>query len=266
MPQPNFANDFRVLEMNGGAVRGERPFSSQPFQLSLPLCQSGYANAQIDDCVGRRRAYPWRPGTRLALHARFSHEADALVGTAGFGFWNAPFGDPTVPWPTLPQATWFFFGSPPNDLPLAHNAPGQGWFAATLDATTWQALRIAPLAPVVLLLNQFSPLRRKIWPWVQRQLQISFQPIEQSMADWHEYRLDWGKDGCDFWLDGRLIHQSPFSSRGPLGFVCWIDNQFMVVTGNGRFRWGTLPVTSPQFLEVENLEIETVYLDADKRG
>jgi hypothetical protein len=250
------ANKFRILEMNGGQVLGERPYSPNPFTLHLPICQTGYADAQIDDCLGRRKAYPWRPGTQLSLRARFSHEADQLVGTAGFGFWNAPFGDPSKPVPALPQATWFFFGSPPNDLPLAHNGPGQGWFASTLDATTWRAIGLAPLAPVVLLLNQFARLRHKIWPWVQRQLQISFQPLQETMTDWHEYQLIWRESGCAFWVDGRLIHQTPFSPCGPLGFVCWIDNQYMVATSNGRFRWGTLPVTTPQFLEVDNLQIE----------
>ena len=256
MSQPKNKSKFRLLEMSGGEVRGERPFVNNLFQLYLPICPAGYTDAQIDDCVGSRQAYPWRPGTTLALRARFSHEANELVGTAGFGFWNAPFGDPSKPVPTLPQATWFFFGSPPNDLPLAPNGSGRGWFAATLDATTWRALRIAPLAPVVLLLNQLAPLRRKIWPWVQKQLQISFQPIAPSMTDWHDYKLVWRKNGCQFWVDGRLIHQTPFSPHGPLGFVCWIDNQYMVATSNGRFRWGTIPVTSPQFLEVANLQIE----------
>jgi hypothetical protein len=165
---------------------------------------------------------------------------------------------PAKPVPTLPQATWFFFGSPPTDLPLAPAGPGQGWFAATLDATTWQALAIAPLAPPVLLLNQFAALRRRIWPWVQKRLQISCQPIEENMSDWHEYQLFWRKSGCEFWVDGRLSHHTPFSPRGPLGFVCWIDNQFMVATANGRFRWGTLPVAFAQFLEVENLQIEGI--------
>lgn len=252
------ANEFRVLEINGGRVLGERPYSLNPFKLQLPICQSGYTDAQIDDCVGRRKAYPWRPGTQFSLRARFSHEADQLVGTAGFGFWNAPFGDPSKPVPTLPQATWFFFGSSPNDLPLAQDGPGQGWFAATLDATTWRAIGLAPFAPVVLLLNQLGGLRRKIWPWVQRQLQISFQPIAERMAEWHDYQLVWRESGCDFLVDGRLIHQTPFSPRGPLGFVCWIDNQYLVATSNGRFRWGTLPVKSPQFLEVDNLHIEKV--------
>lgn len=261
MSQYKTEHDFRILEMNGGKVLGERPYSINPFKLHLPICQSGYADAQVDDCVGRRKTYPWWPGTQLSLRARFSHAANRLVGTAGFGFWNAPFGDPTVPWPALPQATWFFFGSPPNDLPLAQNGPGQGWFAATLDATTWQAIRLAPLAPFVLLLNQFVGLRRRIWPWVQKQLQISYQPIQQNMTDWHDYRLDWDKAGCTFLVDGDTVHQTGYSPRGPLGFVCWIDNQYLVATPNGRFRWGTLPIREPQWLELDILTIVAVPSD-----
>ncbi|MBK8906252.1 MAG: hypothetical protein IPM53_34050 [Anaerolineaceae bacterium] len=251
-------DNFRVLEINGGEVRGERPYPSHPFQLHLAPCPNGYTDAQIDDTIGSRRDFPWRPGTRLSLRARFSHEADQLVGTAGFGFWNASFGDPSIPWPMLPQATWFFFGSPPTDLPLAQAGPGQGWFTATLDTTTWRAVALAPLAPLVLLLNQFAGLRRRIWPWVQKRLQISFQPIQETMSEWHEYQLMWRASGCEFWLDGRLIHRTPCSPHGPLGFVCWIDNQYMVATASGRFRWGTIPVAASQFLEVDDLHIERI--------
>ena len=256
MSPQKIETNFRLLEINGGEVVGQRPYTHNPCKLQIPICPKGYTDAQIDDCVGRRKAYPWQPGTQLTLRARFSHESDQLVGTAGFGFWNAPFGDPSKPVPTLPQATWFFFGSPPNDLPLASSGPGRGWFAATLDATRWQAIALVPLAPAVLLLNQFAGLRRKIWPWVQKRLQISFQPIQDPMTHWHEYQLVWHKSGCEFFIDGRLIHQTPFCPRGPLGFVCWIDNQYMVATSNGRFRWGTLAVTSPQWLEIADLEIE----------
>ena len=105
--------------------------------------------------IGRGQ-YPWSPGTRLRLRARFSHPPDQLIGTAGFGFWNAPFGDPTVRRPALPQACWFFFASAPTDLPLAPAGPGRGWFAATMDATGGSALALIPLAPALLLLNQIG--------------------------------------------------------------------------------------------------------------
>jgi hypothetical protein len=220
------------------------------------VVEQGYTDAQIDDYSGRsRRHYPWQPGVELSLQARFSHSVNDLVGTAGFGFWNAPFGDPTVPWPTLPQAVWFFYASPPNDLPLASTGPGRGWFAATLDATTSRALAMAPFAPIVLLLNQITAVRRQLWPRVQQRLGISFAPIELDMTAWHDYRLLWRAEGSAFFVDGRLLLQTPHSPCGPLGFVCWLDNQYMVATANGRFRWGTLPVNTNQWLEVQNLVV-----------
>ena len=240
---------FRQLQINGGQVE-----MGSTMRFMLPIVREGYANAQIDDYGGlARRYYPWHRGVELSLRARFSHDGHKLIGTAGFGFWNAPFGDPTVPWPTLPQAVWFFFGSPPNDLPLAPNGSGRGWFAATLDATTGKALVMAPFAPAVLLLNRITAVRRRLWPFVQERLGIRFAPISQEMTAWHEYRLVWQPDGCAFFLDGELILETANSPRGPLGFVCWLDNQFMVVAADGRFRWGTLPVITPQWLEIENL-------------
>ncbi|MCB8942222.1 MAG: hypothetical protein H6658_00470 [Ardenticatenaceae bacterium] len=244
-------SEMRRLQINGGRVE-----PGSPLRLVLPAVAEGYADAQVDDYGSRkRREYPWRRGTEFVLRARFSHDAHELIGTAGFGFWNAPFGDPTVPWPALPQAAWFFFGSPPNDLPLAPNGPGRGWFAATLDATTGRALVMAPFAPVVVLLNRITAVRRRLWPGVQQRLGISFAPLNQAMTDWHEYRLVWQPGGCVFEVDGELVLQTEHSPRGPLGFVCWLDNQFMVVGADGRLRWGTLPVAKPQWLEVDNLNI-----------
>jgi hypothetical protein len=251
-------SQWRRLETNGGQV-SEVPY----WRFQLPPVKRGYADAQIDD-YGRtrqtdrwrpRRHYPWLPGVHLHLQAQFSHAAGQLRGTAGFGFWNAPFGDPTIPWPALPQAAWFFYASEPSDLPLAESGPGRGWFAATLDATTSRALIMAPWAPVVLLLNQWPRLRRHLWPMIRRQLGISFQPLSVAITEWHEYDLLWREDGCVFRVDGNPVLQTPFAPGGPLGFVCWLDNQYMVLTVNGRFRWGVLPVKETQWMEVKNLQI-----------
>ncbi len=249
--------DWRQLEINGGRV------SRQPhWQFYLPPTPHGYADAQIDDYGpggGRRRKsrrhYPWRPGVKLQLRARFSHPDGKLRGTAGFGFWNAPFGDPTVPWPALPQAVWFFYASEPSDLPLAPHGPGRGWFAATLDATPPHALAMLPAAPFILLANQFPRWQKRLWPGLRRQFSISFAPILADMTAWHLYELHWRPHGSSFFVDGAPVLQTPFSPRGPLGFVCWLDNQYMVLQGNGRFRWGTLPITTPQWLEVADLAI-----------
>jgi hypothetical protein len=178
-----------------------------------------------------------------------------LLGTAGFGFWNAPFGDPTVPWPALPQAAWFFYASAPGDLPLAPDGSGRGWFASTLDATTWQAWGMAPLAPLVLLLNHIPGLRRRLWPIVRRRLGISYDSLEVELTEWHRYELQWQPKGCVFWVDGRVVLSTRFSPRGPLGFVCWLDNQYLVATNKGRFGWGTLSTAETQWLEVKELRI-----------
>ncbi len=243
---------FRRLEINGGRVEEELG----GLRLRLPPVAQGYGDAQVDN-YGRfptRRLYPWFPGVTLHLRARFSHPAGRLQGTAGFGFWNAPFGDPTIRWPALPQAAWFFYASAPADLPLAATGPGRDWFVSTLDATTWRAWGMAPFAPVVLLLNQFARLRQQLWPFVRRQLGISYAPLAVEMTNWHNYELTWQTAGTIFRVDGNVILSTPFSPRGPLGLVCWLDNQYLVVTPQGRFGAGTLPTSETQWLEIRDLQ------------
>lgn len=240
------------LEQGGGRVAVDGTI-----RMALPVGVSHYANAQLDDYAAApsRSNYPWRPGTILSLRARFSHEPGDLVGTAGFGFWNAPFGDPSTRWPALPQATWFFFAAAPTDLPLAPDGPGRGWFASTIDATRPGALALAPLAPAVLLLNQSPTIRKRLWPGIRQRLGMSFAPVPTSLTPWRDYRLEWRPDGCRFLVDGEPVVATPHSPQGPLGFVCWIDNQYLVATPRGRFAWGTRPPGVAQWLEVADLSI-----------
>lgn len=252
--------DQRTLEINGGKV-----IKSDLIRLEIPTGESSYTNAQIDDYGGRkRRDYLWQkpPGVTLSLQARFSHSAGKLSGTAGFGFWNAPFGDPTTPWPTLPQATWFFLAAPPGDLPLNPDGLGQGLFASTLDATTWQALSMAPLAPPVILLNRWPPFKQKVWPKVQQRLGMSYQQLDQTdITNWHGYKLSWSQQGCTFWVDNKVILTTNQSPRGPLGFVCWIDNQYMQVTPTGRISTGSTETPYSQWLEIKQLNIRSFDLN-----
>lgn len=245
-------NDFHVTQINGGVVT---PGDSPGFWL--PPVSRGYANAQLDD-YGRAEGsgdFLWRPGVSLRLQARFSHVNGALRGTAGFGFWNAPFANPRRPRPALPQAAWFFYASPPSDLPLRVSGSGQGWFASTIDAGSKTAVSLIPFAPSFLLLSRVPAFRTRFWPVVRRRLGISFQPVAASMMAWHSYQLDWRADGCRFYVDGKLLLATTFSPRGPLGFVCWLDNQYMALTLNGRFRWNTLPIFETQWLEVADLNL-----------
>lgn len=257
---------FRKLEINGGRVEISSPKENQVMLEIPPILESQrYADAQIDDYGGLARSeYLWQPSAKesieLALTASFSHTAEALIGTAGFGFWNAPFGDPTVPWPALPQAVWFFFGSPPNDLPVNPLGAGNRFFAGTLDATTWRALAMSPLAPFVVGLNHFPLFRQRVWPRIQAQLGISYVQIddEVDITKEHDYQLLWGEEGCTFVLDGKEILATKQSPRGPLGFVCWIDNQYMRVTSTGRMGFGTLKTAHRESMCVQNFSLKLV--------
>lgn len=244
------AGAWRVLEMNGGRVE-----QGQTITLRLPPA-AGYADAQIDDYGRRGGSFRWRPGATLSLRARFSHDLQTLLGTAGFGFWNAPYGDPSRRRPALPQAAWFFYASAPNDLPFAPDEPGRGWFAGTIDAGAPSALALIPLAPGVILLNQFAGIRRRLWPDVRRRLGIHAAPVPAEMTGWHDYRLEWRPDGARFLVDGAPVLDAPQAPSGPLGFVCWLDNQYLVLTPRGRVRAGTLRADGEQWMEIADLRLD----------
>jgi hypothetical protein len=217
-----------------------------------------YTNAQIDDYSRRtgRRHFAWRPPVSLRVRARFSHRESELRGTAGFGFWNDPFLMTDLRMPARPQAIWFFFGSPPGNMKLDWRVPGSGWKAAALDAARPASLVLAPLAPLAVLLMNARPLYRALWPRIQRALRIREALLALDMTAWHTYELDWGRHRARFRVDGRPVCTAFPSPRGPLGLVVWMDNQYMVVTPQGRFRWGVLEVEGPQWMEIERLSVE----------
>lgn len=217
-----------------------------------------YTDAQIDDYQGLpRRQFPWRPPVTLRVRARFSHPADQLKGTAGFGFWNDPFAMTGRRIPALPRAVWFFFASPPSDMALALNVPGFGWKAATLDAIRLPALVLAPAAPLAIALINLRPLYRWLWPPIQRALAIGEASLEgfADMTTWHDYRLEWRSNSAHFYVDDRLALETPFAPRGPLGFVMWLDNQYAIANPQGRFGWGVLDAPGEQWMAVEDFSI-----------
>lgn len=216
-----------------------------------------YTNAQIDDYQGLpRRRFPWRPPLRLTVRARFSHPAPELSGTAGFGFWNDPFLMTERRVPTLPRAIWFFYGSPLSDMKLDVDTPGRGWKAATIDALRPVALLLAPIALPAALLMNLRPLYRALWPPIQRALNIREAPVDAPLTAWHTYTMTWGKERATLSVDGEPVLEQAPAPHGPLGFVMWLDNQYMVVKPWGRFGWGLLEAPGRQWLEASQLTIE----------
>jgi hypothetical protein len=207
-----------------------------------------YSNAQIDDYQGLpRRRFPWRPPLKLTVQARFSHSRGngitGLKGTAGFGFWNDPFLMTGARSPSLPRAIWFFHASPPSDMKLDLEVPGYGWKAAT----------IAPLATLAM---NIPPLYRLLWPPIQRAINLREAVVEADMADWHTYDIEWGRERANFRVDGKMVLKDAPAPRGPLGFVMWLDNQYMVVTPWGRLGWGVLDAPGRQWMEIDWFTIE----------
>lgn len=216
-----------------------------------------YTDAQLDDAYELVRAqFRWSPPLRLTIRARFSHPADLLRGTAGFGFWNYPLILSRKELPTLPRAIWFFFASPPSNMKLDLEAPGSGWKAATIDTLRPQALSLIPIAPLAALLMNIPPLYRLFWPPVQRAVAVQEKQLDVAMTAWQVYTLDWGTRHAHFYINGRPVLQYAPSPRGPLCFVMWIDNQYAIVTPWGQVGWGLMDIPGRQWLEINWLAIE----------
>ena len=242
---------FRVARCVAGL--GEVEARTAGWRLRLPPTTNGvYSNAQLDDYQGRpRRAFPWRPPLTLTIRARFSHEAGELRGTAGFGFWNSPYPTADARLPALPRAAWFFYASPPSNMALAAGVPGHGWKAAVMDAQRPLFYLLASAAPAGFVLMRFPRLYRALWPLGQRALGVAEAEARVSLTAWHTYTVAWGAQQTRFLIDGAEVLQTPRSPAGPLGLVIWLDNQYAVVTPQGRFRGGLLTTEAEQWLDVE---------------
>jgi hypothetical protein len=261
------ASPWHMTQLGGGIV------TQSPGALRLavpPTPAQVYTDAQITDYQGKRD-FAWRPPARLTVtaHAQIfppPYEVergsgggdDFLRGTAGFGFWNHPFvpGERGL---RLPQVAWFFFSSPPSNMQLARGVPGTGWKAATLDATRPQFLALAPTAPIGFLLMRVPALYRRLWPIGQRAVGVSEHLLDSALlSERHTYSLDWRGESIIFIVDGQTVHQTPSAPRGAMGFIAWIDNQYAVVTPQGHFGWGLLPVEREQALVIHDIHIETL--------
>ncbi|GAB1421377.1 hypothetical protein MASR2M15_15370 [Anaerolineales bacterium] len=247
------------IEIGQGRVVGSL---DQGWQLEVPAVdESAYHNAQICDYDPQQADFSLTAPVSLRLAAQFSKPLAEMRGTAGFGFWNHP--GVRMGWGKkfqariLPQAIWFFFASPPSDMPLAMGVPGRGWKAASFNARSKRFLALAPLAPLGFLMMRQGTLYRRLWPIGQAALGVSeaLVGLEDETA-WHDYRIEWGAGQVDFYVDGQHLHRSPCEIKAPLGFIAWLDNQYAVVSPQGRFGAGHLAIGSEQSLSLRDLYLE----------
>jgi hypothetical protein len=108
----------------------------------------------------------------------------------------------------------------------------------------------------VLLLNRVPALERRIWPRVQRALRVAEAPLAPPGPAWRSYTLEWRADGARLAVDGATALETDRPPRGPLGFVAWVDTQWLVATPRGRFGWGLHAVPGAQWMDLADLTIE----------
>jgi hypothetical protein len=231
--------------------------------LILPdMSGTGYVDAEIND-YGKKMPLLWSPPLCMKLRARTSHpfvrnntpkDSITLLGTAGFGFWNAPFLLAKRIGSRLPESVWFFYASPPSRLCLVPDSPGWGWKAQVVHAHRpgFFASLFPTLATVAWA--RMSGHDKSAGKWVQKLSGAQEAILEADLTVWNEYSLEWTKEVATFSVNNKQICCMVNPPQGPLGFVAWIDNQFAVATPRGEFRSGVLKGSS-QWLELADMSI-----------
>ncbi|OGO10424.1 MAG: hypothetical protein A2Y93_04765 [Chloroflexi bacterium RBG_13_68_17] len=232
-------------------------------RLTIPPLPGSYADAQIDDTQRLPRArFRWQPPMRMRLEARASIAAP--LGTLGFGFWNDPFtlslgqGGAARRVPAAPQALWFFYGSPPNDLAFSADAPGHGWKAVSLRPPSVPGLLLAPAAAGALMLSRLPGLARPIVGLARRVVYASEAALPVPLDSWHAYSLSWHRCEAIFAVDDSVVLVAGHPPGGRLGFVAWIDNQYAALSPRTGLRFGLVPTAAAQALEIRNLVLESL--------
>jgi hypothetical protein len=212
-----------------------------------------YSDSQLDDSHGRQREeFLWIPPLRLTVRARFSHPQAELRGTAGFGWWNAPFEAGRATNVALgPQVLWFFFGSAPSNLAATPGWSGQGWFAQGMKVPTLPGWFVK-LGMLAMRLPLLKTVAQQGAGTVSRAAE---QPLpDLDITQWHEYVIAWESQHADFFVDGEHILRYDAPPTGPLALVLWMDNQWATIDGAG----GLLNVPQRQWLELGEVQIDKI--------
>ncbi len=251
-------DELSTLELGGGRVETS---PTGGFKLELPAGLDRYADAQLDDYRHLPRGrFRWTPPLRLKLRAKSG--TPTPPGTLGFGFWNDPFGlslgqgATARRFPALPQAAWFFYGSPPNDLSLGGEGSPAGWLAMTMRSVRIPTLLLGLPLLSAWALAQAPPFRNVLFRAARRIVHVDSAIIPAAIDAWHTYAITWLPDRIEFRVDDDLVLASVVLPHGPLGFVAWIDNQYLCASPAAGLSFGVLPTRSQQMLELNAISID----------
>lgn len=253
--------DLQPLTTSGGRVNTT---TDDSWRLSLPAGPQGkYRLAQLDDYRAHRRRseLPWRAPLAVQLQARSS--SDQIPGTWGVGLWNDPFGislglaGASRRLPALPNATWFFFASPPNHLSLRDDRPAQGALAATFRSPGIPAAILGMGLPALLLLT-WPPTARVLRQAARRVIRQDTATLPFSHTEWHTYSLNWGMERVVYKINGQMVFETSIVPLGPLGLVLWVDNQYASFPPSGKFDYGFLECHEEVWVEIRNIEVSGV--------
>jgi hypothetical protein len=244
--------------VNGGHVQ----WDGDLVRLTIPpTTEAAYADAQLDDYDATQRIFANAPPQLLKLRARFS--SNQLKGTAGFGFWNAPFGQEGQVLAT-PCNVWFFHGSSESDMRVVRGLPGHGFKAAMLNSPQ------IPSGQMRRTCHQMAAIRSQVRRILAKTLdkilslpvasQIAMRAAQAivnakeamlnlDMTAWHTYELDWQRDYATFRVDGIEVLRAPKPPNTKLGFVAWIDN-YRAIAANGKYAFGYVACPHEQWLEL----------------
>ena len=220
----------------------------------------GYSDAQLDDTRGRpRRGLLYRPPLHLSLEARAS--ASAPTGTLGFGFWNDPF--PSLAGeagarrllPAMPQAIWFFYASPPSDLPFARGEGGTGWRAASLRSPALPGVIVAMLGAAGFAGMGLQRLRPTLISLAWRAVEGTQSGPIAGLDTWRRYEIEWSEVRARFAVDGDTVAEASRPPHGPLGLVLWIDNQWATFSAEKGLRFGIVPQAPAASLEIRRFRL-----------
>ncbi|MBO3755155.1 MAG: family 16 glycosylhydrolase [Candidatus Brockarchaeota archaeon] len=196
-----------------------------------------YSNAEIAD--GLFDDLPWMFKT-FETKARLLGEH---YGSAGCGFWNHTMvTDRSLP-------IWFIY------LRTRRPYPFSGFFAQV--GNRFQPIMLLEKNSKFTLASILSKISSRI---IGVDI-VSSRPTMQELKldEWHEYRVEWVKQGVSFYVDGREVAKIPFAFKEERARAdVWIDNAvYEIRKGDpgGVYRHATQENREKAFLEVDYIRV-----------